>query len=95
LFFFARRRRSPPQAAFFARGADVRHAFAGYGCSFASDAFNARVAAALGAERFLGDCAAWVAAATELLLRELRPGDVLATSIANWKFVFPSFLSVS
>jgi len=58
LFFFARRRRSPPQAAFFARGADVRHAFAGYGCSFASDAFNARVAAALGADASGDVCAA-------------------------------------
>ena len=69
-----------------AGGRDARHAFAGYGCSFASPGFNAAVTAALGSAWVLDDCDAWVAASLDVLRAELRPGDVVATTTANWKY---------
>ena len=54
--------------------------------SFASRSFNARVTDALGSSWVLDDCDAWVSRVAAFLDEVLRPGDVVATTTANWKY---------
>jgi peptidoglycan/LPS O-acetylase OafA/YrhL len=73
-------------AALAAYGVDLRHAFAGYGCSFASDAFNGALMDAVGSGWAFEACAEWVRAIKTTLLEVASPGDLLFTTTAAWKY---------
>ncbi len=69
-----------------AYGIELRHAFAGYGCSFASDAFNEKLLDPVGSGWAYGKCTDWVAAVKSALMEFAAPDDLIFTTTAAWKY---------
>ena len=69
-----------------AYGIELRHAFAGYGCSFASDAFNEKLLDPVGSGWAYGKCTEWVAAVRSALVEFAAPDDLIFTTTAAWKY---------
>ena len=69
-----------------AYGIELRHAFAGYGCSFASDAFNEKLLDPVGSGWAYGKCVEWVETVKAALVEFAAPDDLIFTTTAAWKY---------
>merc|ERR1711934_636943 len=69
-----------------AYGIELRHAFAGYGCSFASNEFNEKLLDPVGSGWAYGKCVEWVAAVKDALVEFASPNDLIFTTTAAWKY---------